>query len=175
VDSDLPAELRISRLALTVLRADLGRALPEEGCGLLLGLIDGPRWRIRRIWPCRNSWEPLSERAQRFAIDPREQLLAQRWSRQHGWQVLGSAHSHPTSEPVPSAIDRQLAFVPTLMLILGPAAGAGGTVVPGRPAESAGAAAGPGWVSEPELAAWWLAGDGQPGGPCRRLGWRMED
>ncbi|MCX5967042.1 MAG: M67 family metallopeptidase [Cyanobacteria bacterium] len=148
----MPGEIRIDRLALTVLRADLGGALPLEGCGLLLGLRDGPLWRIRRIWPCRNIWEPAAERPRRFAIDPREQLLAQRWARQHGWQVLGSAHSHPSSEPVPSAIDCQLAFAPTLMLILGLAA-----------------------APEQELTAWWLEGEAQPGSPYRRLGWRMED
>jgi proteasome lid subunit RPN8/RPN11 len=148
----LPGEIRIDRLALTVLRADLGGALPLEGCGLLLGLRDGPLWRIRRIWPCRNIWEPAIERTRRFAIDPREQLLAQRWARQRGWQVLGSAHSHPSSEPVPSAIDCQLAFAPTLMLILGLAA-----------------------TPEQELAAWWLEGEAQPGSPYRRLAWRMGD
>ncbi len=152
MDPYLPGEIRIDRLALTVLRADLGGALPLEGCGLLLGLRDGPLWRIRRIWPCRNIWEPAAERTRRFAIDPREQLLAQRWARQRDWQVLGSAHSHPSSEPVPSAIDCQLAFAPTLMLILGLAA-----------------------TPELELAAWWLEGEAQPGSPCRRLGWRMGD
>ncbi len=172
MDACSPGEIRISRRALTVLQADLGRALPLEGCVLLLGLIDGPLWRIRRIWPCRNIWEPAAERAQRFAIDPREQLLAQPWARQRGWQVLGSAHSHPSSEPVPSAIDRRLAFAPTLMLILGrtepvdapdPVAAAG--VVPPRGAEE------PQWA----LAAWWLEGEAQAEGPCRRLAWRMED
>ncbi len=144
---------------------------------LLLGLRDGPIWRIRRIWPCRNIWEPVVERAQRFAIDPREQLLAQRWARERGWQVLGSAHSHPASQPVPSRIDRLLAFTPTLMLILGRAdhvraiepiavATAVGVVPPRQAAWASGAE----WT----LAAWWLEAEAQAPGPCRPLAWRME-
>ena len=169
MDPYSPGEIRIGRQALTVLRADLGAALPVEGCGLLLGVVDGPLWRIRRIWPCCNIWEPAAERLQRFAIDPREQLLAQRWGRQRGWKVLGSAHSHPRSEPVPSTTDRQLAFAPTLMLILG----LGLAAVDGAPAEAGQASAA--CADSGELAAWWLEGEAQAPSPCRRLGWRMED
>ncbi|MFZ0406819.1 MAG: M67 family metallopeptidase [Cyanobium sp.] len=158
-----PGEIRIGRQELTVLRADLAQVLPQEGCALLLGQIDGSLWRIRRVWPCRNVWEPAAERRRRFAIDPREQLLAQRWGRQRHWTVLGSAHSHPASEPVPSTIDRQLAFAPTLMLILGRLSPS-----PALPAAPSVAAA---W----ELGAWWLEGESQAAGSCRRLAWRMED
>ncbi len=171
MDPHSPGEIRIGRRALTVLQADLSRALPLEGCALPVGLIEGPVWRIRRIWPCRNIWEPAVERAQRFTIDPREQLMAQRWARERGWHVLGSAHSHPASEPVPSRIDRLLAFTPALMLILGRAESVGAPdpiaatgVLPPRGTEEAQ------WA----LAAWWLEGEGQAEGPCRRLAWRME-
>ena len=159
MDPDLPEEIRIGRQALTVLRADLARAAPQEGCALLLGTTDGPLRQIDRVWPCSNIWEPELERRQRFLIDPREQLLAQRWGRQRGWTVLGSAHSHPASAPVPSALDRQLAFAPTLMLILGRVSSAS------RPATA------PLW----ELTAWWLEDEAQAPGLSRRLAWRMED
>jgi proteasome lid subunit RPN8/RPN11 len=148
VNPDTPAELRIGGQALTLLEAVLAAAAPEEGCALLLGQRDP--WRIRCVWPCLNAWEPASERRRRFALDPREQLLAQKWARARGLVVLGSAHSHPLSAPVPSALDRSLAFGPTLMLILGPAAAAG---EPG------------------ELACWSLPESGCP----RRLVWRMDD
>ena len=75
---------------------------------------------IDLIWPCLNVWEPAPERTRRFRLDPREQLLAQRWGRDRGLRVLGSAHSHPSSDPVPSATDLTLAFAPTLQLILSP-------------------------------------------------------
>jgi len=148
VNPQTPAELCIGRQALTLLEAVLVAAAPEEGCALLLGGRDP--WCVRRVWPCLNVWEPAADRCRRFALDPREQLLAQKWARTRGLSVLGSAHSHPLSEPVPSALDRSLAFTPTLMLILGQGPVAGGAR---------------------SLACWWLPEQGRP----RRLTWRMDD
>jgi proteasome lid subunit RPN8/RPN11 len=62
-------------------------------------------------------WQPAQERPRRFSLDPREQLLAQRWCRSRGLTVLGAAHSHPSSAAVPSSTDRALCVGPTLMLI----------------------------------------------------------
>lgn len=133
------------------LRAQLQRLLatpsPEEGCVLLLG-DGGDRhglWRLRRLWPCLNVWPQAAQRPRRFAIDPREQLLAQRWCRERGLEVLGHAHSHPHSPPVPSATDRRLCVTPVLMLIQGP---------------------------EGEQRIWWLAGEAAEPLP---LPWTMED
>jgi [CysO sulfur-carrier protein]-S-L-cysteine hydrolase len=155
VNPRTPEELGLGRQALTVLEAVLLAAAPEEGCALLLGRRDP--WHIDRIWPCLNVWEPPPERRRRFALDPREQLQAQKWARARGLTVLGSAHSHPLSAPVPSALDRSLAFAPTLMLILGQA----GCLA--SPAASVGEA----W----SLACWWLPEHGPP----RPLAWRMDD
>lgn len=102
----------------------MAAAAPLEGCSLLLGrrteaaeaTAAEDLW-LKAVWPCLNVWEPAAERGRRFAIDPREQLLAQKWVRPRGWLVLGTAHSHPDGVPVPSRTDRLLAFPPTLMLI----------------------------------------------------------
>ena len=140
-----PTALAADGGLLIVLGRLLAAAQPEEGCALLLGEADSSLWRVRRLWPCCNVWPRLEERAQRFAIDPREQLLAQRWARQHDWQVLGVAHSHPTSAAVPSSTDCRLCVPPALLVIRGEAG---------------------------ELRAWWLE-DGDR--PPRRLPWTMED
>ncbi|MCP9933929.1 M67 family metallopeptidase [Cyanobium sp. Candia 9D4] len=145
----------LGRQALTVLEAVLLAAAPEEGCALLLGRRDP--WRIDHVWPCLNAWEPPPERRRRFALDPREQLQAQKWARARGLTVLGSAHSHPRSAPLPSALDRSLAFAPTLMLILGQADGPAAAPADG----------GTQW----SLACWWLPEHGPP----RPLAWRMDD
>ena len=134
-----------------ILRASLGAVSPEEGCALLLG-DSGPDLNVRFVWPCCNVWQPgfggfsdaISEdgdqklvsasRRSRFALDPREQIAAQRWSRHRGWRVLGSAHSHPGGQPVPSALDRQWAASEGVVLIDAGAAG---------------------------IRAWWLQGPGQ--------------
>jgi len=168
------------RRELTILRQLLMAAAPQEGCALLLGgpagdplpapsrPADGRQvgpdpvaaagaraeppvtWEIRLIWPCLNVWQPAPERRHRFALDPREQLLAQRWGRERGLQVLGSAHSHPHSAAVPSATDLALAFAPTLQLILSPLQG---------------------W----QPACWWLESTTDDHPRARPLRWRMVD
>jgi proteasome lid subunit RPN8/RPN11 len=162
----MPAEICIGRQALTVLHRVLDAAAPEEGCALLLGyretaatgpagvLERGALWRLRRVWPCRNVWEPVLERRRRFLVDPREQLHAQQWTRAHGLEVLGSVHSHPEGESIPSSTDRLLAVLPTLMLIRG-----------GLPAP------GPTRTGEHPLGCWWIEQTMEP----RLLPWRMED
>ena len=126
-------------------------AVPEEGCALVLGQqlkdpLNSEVLQLSEVWPCLNIWEPKAERCQRFLIDPREQLLAQRWARQRGVQVLGSVHSHPTSPAEPSATDLALAVAPTLMLIRSGLAGTGPAGEPSGPLVG--------------LGAWWLLGDG---------------
>lgn len=107
-------------------------------------------WQIGLIWPCLNVWEPTHERPRHFQLDPREQLLAQRWGRERGLRVLGSAHSHPCSAALPSATDLEMAVAPTLLLILSP-------------------------LEDWSPACWWLdvAADGPPA--SRLLPWRMVD
>jgi len=134
--SEMPERLRLGRECLIVLQRTLAAPAPEEGCALLLGspVSDGgsrrSTWRVQRVWPCCNVWSPglaaLPEppdatltRRHRFALDPREQLHAQRWARARGLQVLGTAHSHPEGEPEPSRLDLAWATTPSLMLILG--------------------------------------------------------
>jgi proteasome lid subunit RPN8/RPN11 len=141
VTQDWPEHIRFGSKALTVAARVLGAAAPEEGCALLLG----PPWSVERIWPCRNVWEPEAERARRFAIDPREQLLAQKWVRSRGLRVLGSAHSHPGAPPHPSATDLLWAFPPALLTITGPSG---------------------------ELRCWWLPQEGAQPLP---LAWTMVD
>jgi len=151
------------RQELTVLERLLRAPSPQEACALVLAEPAGTStpavcrspWRIQRLWPCLNVWQPEAERQRRFGIDPREQLHAQVWARARGWQVLGSAHSHPGGPAVPSATDRQLCFAPTLMLILG------GSRVPGPEP----------WLDPGDLGCWWLAETGPP----LALPWTMED
>ncbi|MFM8525000.1 MAG: M67 family metallopeptidase [Cyanobacteriota bacterium] len=131
--------MKFGEQQLIVLQTVLAVAAPEEGCALLLGPAHGEHWAVTMIWPCLNVWQPVAERSRRFALDPREQLLAQKWARQRGWQVHGSAHSHPVGALVPSDTDRALAFAPTVMVIAAAGPATGGAEAPVR--------------------AWWLAQD----------------
>ena len=163
MDQFWPGAIVIHRQKLTVLERLLRAPAPQEGCALVLAEPAcasppaGSRsaWRIQRLWPCLNVWQPQAERRRRFGIDPREQLHAQVWARARGWQVLGSAHSHPGGPATPSATDRSLCFAPTLMVILG------GSRVPGPEP----------WLNPGDLGCWWLAETGPP----QALPWTMED
>lgn len=131
----MPERLWLDEHWSAVLEAVLLVAAPEEGCALALGRTEGSLLRLEAVWPCLNVWQPgwpelenamlepavplapVSSRLNRFAIDPREQLLAQKWARERDLQVIGSAHSHPNGSAIPSAIDRDWVLAPTLMLI----------------------------------------------------------
>jgi proteasome lid subunit RPN8/RPN11 len=115
---------------------------------LLLGIKMAKSLVVQEVWPCCNGWPVPEERGRRFAIDPREQLLAQKWARQHQMAVLGFAHSHPCSPPVPSAIDLAWCVAPALLVIQGLEAP----------------------DSEVSMACWWIEADGAE--PLR-LPWRM--
>ncbi len=129
--------------SLMILKSSLLAASPEEGCALLIGqqqqahpLKPSIQTSICMIWPCMNVWEtnalnfPEStlrdqiksqsnhSKANRFAIDPREQLNAQRWARAHEFLILGNAHSHPKGDAVPSLIDKSWTFSSGIMAIM---------------------------------------------------------
>ncbi|MFL0776604.1 MAG: M67 family metallopeptidase [Prochlorococcus sp.] len=139
----MPGLLEFDGDCLMVLRRSLLALAPQEGCALLLGeqaqAVASPNishWRVRLIWPCCNIWSPgmasLSEasvvsdcarkpvpsRHSRFALDPLEQIQAQRWARERNWRVLGSAHSHPCGDAVPSSLDKRWAVASSLMVIV---------------------------------------------------------
>lgn len=144
--SHAPEQIKADLHLLTVLRTILVSAEPEEGCALLLGERLEVDWQLRLIWPCCNVWPQPQQRCRRFAIDPREQLQAQKWGRAQGLELLGSAHSHPATGAFPSGTDRSLCGVSTLMVILGAQTHGG------------------------ELVAWWLPE--APAAPLH-LPWRM--
>ena len=152
MSSEAPALVGADPRLAAQLELLLAAAAPLEGCALLLGIKMAKVLVVQEVWPCCNRWPLAEERGRRFAIDPREQLLAQKWARQHQMAVLGFAHSHPSSPPVPSATDLALCVAPALLVIQGVGA-------PG---------------SQPSMAWWWIEADGaEPLRLAIRLPWRM--
>ena len=74
------------------------RALPDEGCGLLLGSSDGV---VREVVASPN----VARSARVYEIDPRVLLRAFRRADDEGIVVMGVFHSHTHSDPQPSPTD----------------------------------------------------------------------
>ncbi|HET9090234.1 MAG TPA: M67 family metallopeptidase [Acidimicrobiales bacterium] len=74
------------------------RALPDEGCGLLLGTPDGI---VVEVVPSEN----VAHSARVYEIDSRVLLRAFRRADDDGVQVIGVFHSHTHSDPYPSPTD----------------------------------------------------------------------
>jgi proteasome lid subunit RPN8/RPN11 len=105
---------------------------PQECCGLILGIIDNQTRITHQIWPTANSWtiasdldflgenQPKSTHSprDRFAIDPRDLLNAQRSARDRNLTIIGIYHSHPDHPAIPSECDRQQAWSDYSYLIL---------------------------------------------------------
>ncbi len=139
-----PRIIKFDLDCLRILRSTLLAVAPEEGCALLLGdqkqssfLTTESSLQVRLIWPCCNVWGPnicniaqylgqikdhnqsIFSKETHFALDPREQIMAQRWARKNNLKVLGTAHSHPTGSAIPSSLDKSLSFSSCAMVIIG--------------------------------------------------------
>jgi proteasome lid subunit RPN8/RPN11 len=89
---------------------------PREACGLLLGRVEGVRRVVDLVHPARNL---NVERAHdRYELDPRDQLAAERAARDGGREVLGVWHTHPDHPATPSETDRAAAWSGWSYLIL---------------------------------------------------------
>lgn len=75
------------------------RARPSESCGLLVG-----RGRVATTYlPLDNVAE---DPTRRFLSSPTSTLVAYKWMRTEGWDLVAVSHSHPTTLAIPSRIDR---------------------------------------------------------------------
>lgn len=83
---------------------DHGRACyPKECCGIMLGTVNGDSRTVTLAIACKNAYE--GEQRDRFQLDPRDQLAADRKARELGVSVLGFFHSHPDEDSYFSATD----------------------------------------------------------------------
>ena len=90
------------------MRAHLGRAYPEEGCGVMLGRETGSVREVSRLVSLENRRDDQRER--RYLIAPEQFLAADREARAAGLEVLGFFHSHPDHPSRPSAFDLEHAW-----------------------------------------------------------------
>lgn len=87
------------------------RALPNEGCGLLLGTGEGV---VHEVIPSPN----IADSAKVYEIDPTVLLRASRHADDEGLDVIGVFHSHTHSEAYPSPTDIRQAPDPSWHYVL---------------------------------------------------------
>ena len=90
-DSDMT--LRIGKQEWDDLRLQGEKAYPYEGCGVLVGQIDGDVKNVQAIVRCDN--QRSDSLHNRYGIDPREVVRIQREARKRAQDIIGFYHSHP--------------------------------------------------------------------------------
>lgn len=82
---------------ITEMIAHARRWAPNEACGL----VAGHNGIVVHAYALAN----VDPGPDRFTLDPSEQYRALQDAEVHGWAIVGSFHSHPASEPIPSNAD----------------------------------------------------------------------
>ena len=84
-------------------------AYPEEGAGLLFGLVDGDYKRVKAILELMNARE-AGARYNRYLITPQDMLRGENQADSLGLEIIGVFHSHPDHSNRPSEFDRDWAM-----------------------------------------------------------------
>lgn len=88
---------------------------PHECVGLLIGRSDGSRKTVEAIYRAPNQWtadvaltsaEDQHSLRDRFYLDPRDYMKADRAAQAQGLDIVGCYHSHPDHPAIPSERDR---------------------------------------------------------------------
>jgi len=108
----MPKDLRLSRGQLDTIINHSRSCKPEEACGILAGDLDGT---VRQVYTMEN----IEHSQTLYMMDSQEQFRVFDEMEKNGLELVAIFHSHPHSDPVPSARDCELAFYPeSLYLIL---------------------------------------------------------
>lgn len=107
--------LRLSPEAAQAIAAHAEKTYPDECVGLLFGSLDGELKTALSAFAVENRWagqvslaesDDPSSRRDRFYLDPRDYLRADREARASGLEIVGCYHSHPDYPATPSERDR---------------------------------------------------------------------
>ncbi len=111
------AELVLQQTHVAAIESHCEKAYPQEGCGILLGRLDGERRLVAEVIPTANAQE--LEAAHRLYTIPPEQLLqGELQAEKRGLEVIGYFHSHPDHPARPSEHDHAQAWPGYSYLIL---------------------------------------------------------
>ncbi|MHB8394980.1 MAG: M67 family metallopeptidase [Candidatus Dormibacteria bacterium] len=84
------------------------RAYPYEGCGVLVGRPESERAVVTDVIEGRNL--VADRRRDRYELDPRDIIGAERSARSRGEEVVGFYHTHPDHPARPSQFDTDRAW-----------------------------------------------------------------
>jgi len=76
---------------------------PNESCALLFGKKENDKLIVRDIFLAEN----IEESPVNFTISNEQLILGYKEAEEKGLEVIGIFHSHPISEPYPSATDKK--------------------------------------------------------------------
>jgi proteasome lid subunit RPN8/RPN11 len=108
--------LEISRAIFDEIKSHAEASYPEECCGLLLGHLYGDR---KAVLEMRRAANLNRERANdRYLMDPKDQLAAEKHARQASLEILGYYHSHPDHPAKASSTDDELSWEKVTYLIV---------------------------------------------------------
>ncbi|NIO76584.1 MAG: hypothetical protein GTN69_12045 [Armatimonadetes bacterium] len=97
------------------MREHARKTYPEECCGILLGRRNHSQV-ICSVYPTSNCMTVRTH--DRYEMDPREILRADRAAEKEGEEILGFYHSHPDHPPAPSPTDAEFAWPGYIYLII---------------------------------------------------------
>ncbi|WKZ40157.1 MAG: M67 family metallopeptidase [Anaerolineales bacterium] len=102
--------LTLSKEQLQEMTSYVNTHAPLEACGLLAGRDS----RVEKIFYVRNQ----AQSPVRYVMDPLEQLHALEWIDDHGMDLLGIFHSHPTGPETVSPTDiAEAAYAVTYVIL----------------------------------------------------------
>lgn len=107
--------LGLSPAVAAAIAAHAEATYPDECVGLLLGRLAGEHTQALVAFAVENRWagqlqlsasDDPGSRRERFYLDPRDYLRADREAQAQGLEVVGCYHSHPDAPASPSERDR---------------------------------------------------------------------
>jgi proteasome lid subunit RPN8/RPN11 len=102
--------------ALSEIRRLAALAYPDEGCGVLVGAVEGGVTCVDAAHGGRNL---RTDRARdRYELDPGDILRVERLARAAGADVVGFWHSHPDHPARPSGFDTERAWTDYVYVII---------------------------------------------------------
>ena len=108
--------LRIANSYIEIIKEHARASYPHECCGILLGTKLNAEKSVTRAIPAKNL--NVERAADRYLLDPKDQLAAEKEARASGQQVLGFYHSHPDHPALPSDTDNELSWPDYSYMIL---------------------------------------------------------